>query len=409
MASLIEAHWLIPTVFATSCWALSDVCCDCAIAGGGDDEGDAAPPQPEKKPARGDAGPDAAAGPVASKSSSSPSKGDRPERWGAQLTPEQNAVVSALVSLCACGASLRLGFGSLGDVSKTTDGAVAVFAGAVHFVAYAVELRAYRTASSTVITPLLQLSAVWMTLLRAAQPLLLSTLFFDVSAAEEEEVALDGASLYVASSAMHPAHLLAIFCIFVGGFLPAARGRVSRFCEAKFYAEDAVRFCIVGELLICVYNALLHACTFEAGAAAADRGDVLRFFALSRLGNALACSCIVLCGLSDGFRWDDVRALRRADRRYLGVAAAGELLSVTGVCVVMFSYANFHEPAVVNAAEGGVQQLLNLVFAIALRAFAGFGREVDDRRTKLVSFALVSTGLYLSTIEAAPLPPPTHR
>ena len=75
----------------------------------------------------------------------------------------------------------------------------------------------------------------------------------------------------------------------------------------------------------------------------------------------------------------------------------------------MFSYANFHEPAVVNAAEGGVQQLLNLVFAIALRAFAGFGREVDDRRTKLVSFALVSTGLYLSTIEAAPLPPPTHR
>ena len=363
----------------------------------------------EKKPARGDAGPDAAAGPVASSSSSSPSKGDRPERWGAQLTPEQNAVVSALVSLCACGASLRLGFGSLGDVSKTTDGAVAVFAGAVHFVAYAVELRAYRTASSTVITPLLQLSAVWMTLLRAAQPLLLSTLFFDVSAAEEEEVALDGASLYVASSAMHPAHLLAIFCIFVGGFLPAARGRVSRFCEAKFYAEDAVRFCIVGELLICVYNALLHACTFEAGAAAADRGDVLRFFALSRLGNALACSCIVLCGLSDGFRWDDVRALRRADRRYLGVAAAGELLSVTGVCVVMFSYANFHEPAVVNAAEGGVQQLLNLVFAIALRAFAGFGREVDDRRTKLVSFALVSTGLYLSTIEAAPLPPPTHR
>ena len=87
MASLIEAHWLIPTVFATSCWALSDVCCDCAIAGGGDDESAAAPPQPvEKKPARGDAGPDAAAGPVASKSSSSPSKGDRPERWGAQLT-----------------------------------------------------------------------------------------------------------------------------------------------------------------------------------------------------------------------------------------------------------------------------------------------------------------------------------
>ena len=195
---------------------------------------------------------------------------------------------------------------------------------------------------------------------------------------------------------------MAISCIFVGGFLPAARGKVSRFCECAFYRQDAVRFCIFGELLICVYNALLHACTFRAGEAAADRGDVLRFFALSRLGNAGACAVLVLGGLGEGFSTADLVHLKYVDRRYLLIALAGELLSVCGVCVVTFSYANFHEPAVVNAAEGGVQQLLNLFFAIALRSLAGFGRPVTDRRTKLVSFALVATGLYLSTVESSP-------
>ena len=36
-----DVHWLVPTLAATSCWALSDVCCDYAIAGGDDDD---APP-----------------------------------------------------------------------------------------------------------------------------------------------------------------------------------------------------------------------------------------------------------------------------------------------------------------------------------------------------------------------------
>ena len=38
-----DVHWLVPTLAATSCWALSDVCCDYAIAGGDDDD---APPPP---------------------------------------------------------------------------------------------------------------------------------------------------------------------------------------------------------------------------------------------------------------------------------------------------------------------------------------------------------------------------
>ena len=70
-----DVHWLVPTLAATSCWALSDVCCDYAIAGGDDDD---APPPPDASPQM-----------------KSQEKGDE------QLTPEQNAVVSASVAAAA--------------------------------------------------------------------------------------------------------------------------------------------------------------------------------------------------------------------------------------------------------------------------------------------------------------------
>ena len=37
LSQLLNSHWLVPTVCATGCWALSDVCCDCAIASAEDD------------------------------------------------------------------------------------------------------------------------------------------------------------------------------------------------------------------------------------------------------------------------------------------------------------------------------------------------------------------------------------
>jgi len=357
-----DVHWLVPTLAATSCWALSDVCCDYAIAGGDDDD---APPPPDASPEM-----------------KSQEKGDE------QLTPEQNAVVSASVA-AAAGLSL---FAYQLKSSKATqtfdrDTAVAMAAGAVHFCAYAVELRAFRTASSTVITPLLQLSAVWMTLVRVIQPV--AALMVSSGGSSMDEVM--PTDFYVATAAMHPFHLAAIFLIFVGGFLPAAKGDVRKFGTCSFYKQEAVACCVIGELLICVYNALLHACTFKREDQASS---VLRFFVASRAGNALGCLFAVACIPS----FAHIRRVRRCGRRYVLIAFLGECLSVIGVAVVMLSYASFHEPAVVNAAEGGVQQLLNLLFAVSLRAFCGFGRAVTDVWTKLVSFALIAAGLALSAV-----------
>ena len=134
---------------------------------------------------------------------------------GEQLTPEQNAVVSASVAAAAGSALFMYQLKSKGATQTfDRDTAVAMAAGAVHFCAYAVELRAFRTASSTVITPLLQLSAVWMTLVRVVQPV--AALMVSSAGASMDEVM--PTDFYVATAAMHPFHFAAIFLIFVGGF-----------------------------------------------------------------------------------------------------------------------------------------------------------------------------------------------
>uniref|UniRef100_A0A7S3NR02 Protein RFT1 homolog n=1 Tax=Aureoumbra lagunensis TaxID=44058 RepID=A0A7S3NR02_9STRA len=424
-------HWLWSTAAATGCWSLSDICCDCCIEQNSDEN------QTSLKKAT------------------------------KQLTPEQNAVLSAMVSGIAAIFLVLYGLTpTLTDAGGRRDAIIALVAGAVHFAAYAIELKAYRTASSTVITPLLQLSAVWMTILRVVQPLAASALphsgeavarhgsklglnvppphasktFFSHRKLSNQVTDADLEGLYMATSAMRPAHVIAVFFIFVGGFLPAAHGNIKKFADRAFYRQDAVRFCVIGELLVCIYNALLHMCTFRAGnkmentsssldittslrRASFDsnlatffsrqifestvestsqdieqQADVLRFFVLSRVGTLLSCILVVLTRCSEGFGPSHFRSLIKCDLKYLLIALLGEILSVSGVLIVMFSYASFSEAAVCNAAEGGMQQLLNLILALAIRNCVGMGRQVDDFRTKVVSFALVSAGLALSVI-----------
>ena len=96
------------------------------------------------------------------------------------------------------------------------------------------------------------------------------------------------------------------------------------------------------------------------------------------MGNFLAC-CLLLCSRIE--LRDCARALPVVQPHILRLAVAGELLSVCGVGISMFSISIFEQPAVVNAAEGGIQQLLNLLFAcIACRL--GFGRKVSASLTQ---------------------------
>jgi len=315
-----------------------------------------------------------------------------------RLTPEQNALISGCVSMLTVAVAVgMLGMGTEEDESQvvvTHDICrliAAAVGGCVHFTAYLVTLCAFSSASSTVITPLMQLSAVWM-------------LPFSTAAA-----ALGFATF------IRPVHLLSVVLICAGGFLPAADGCLSLLASRRFWKQRAVRLVILGELLVCCYNVILHQATFqnpggavENGSAAATgvglEGDnvgisvsnsgTLRFFLVSRAANGLTCMALFL--FLPRLR-RHIWGLGRVAPCFLLTAFAGECLSMVGVGLVTFSYSSFYEPSVVNAAEGGLQQLFNLLFALTSRHVLGMGREVDQVSTKCVSFALVAAGLTLST------------
>lgn len=305
-----------------------------------------------------------------------------------QLTPEQNALLSGCISLCAAaivglgqhspGVSRTAGLASLFRVDVPS--ALAAVGGCFHFSAYLATLCAFSSASSTVITPLMQLSAMWM-------------LPFSMTAA-----------LFGFASLIRPVHLLSIALICTGGFLPAASGQLSYVLSSSFWKQSAVRYVVLGELLICCYNVILHQATFFSGIGQQavslndepdSIGSPLRFFLISRAANGLSCLCL-FCSVPS--LRQHALAMRSVGIGFLATSFVGECLSTFGVCLVTFSYSSFYEPSVVNAVEGGLQQLFNLLFALATHRILGWGRGVDQVPVKIVSFLLVASGLCLSTV-----------
>jgi len=401
--------WLWQTVAATCCWALSDVICDACIrppaadAAGdtteSEDVGTMAKPGPSPEPtslrqrrrpdALGEAvETDSREGKVTLRRITSPRlrpctqlmpevpaldwslDGDgKPEELD-RLTPEQNALVSGCVALVTALVACMLH--AVPITLGSTRLALAGVGGFFHFTAYLCTLCAFTSASSTVITPLMQLSALWM-------------LPFSTSAA----------SLGLAPI-IRPIHLVAVLLICAGGFLPAADGCLSSVATGKFWQQRAVRYVVTGELLICCYNVLLHQATFEEPGLEPSTTALapFQFFLISRVANGLTCAALFLAIPSlRSHLW----ALRKVKRRFFAVALLGEVLSMIGVCLVTFSYSGFYEPSVVNAVEGGLQQLFNLIFAIISHRLLGLGRGVEQVPVKCASLLLVSIGLALST------------
>ena len=267
-----------------------------------------------------------------------------------------------------------------GGCKASARDALALMGGSLHYSAYHFTLLAFGSTDSTVITPLMQLSALWM--------LPFSTI-----------TAVMGLAPYI-----RPLHLLSVAFICAGGFLPAALGSLSELLRGSFWRQRAVRYVMTGELLVALYTIIAHQCTSAfagdgghggGAAATADAGaDTLRFFGVSRLANGLTCA-LLFCS-SPSLRAQARALLHGVSVRFALMALLGECLSLLGVFLATFSVAAFYEPSVVNAAEGGLQQLFNLIFALVSHKALGAER-VDHVRVKIVSFLLVTAGLALST------------
>jgi hypothetical protein len=250
-----------------------------------------------------------------------------------------------------------------------------ISAGCVHYLAYYSTLRAYNQVSSTVITPLLQFSAILLLPIHSV------------------------VALWKGTDTIRPLHAIAVVLILVGGVLPISNGHLKAVLSAEFWVQPAVKACLLGELLVASYNLALHELTFS------QRQSTLGVFVWSRVGNFATCLTLFLA--TPRLR-KELWGLAHVSKRYLAICMTGQFVSVSGLLVVSFSYARFYEPAVVNAAEGGLQQLFNLALAALLAQLSqvegmplwvkNLGRPLTHIPVKLFSLVFIGMGLALTAV-----------
>ena len=91
----------------------------------------------------------------------------------------------------------------------------------------------------------------------------------------------------------------------------------------------------------------------------------------------------------------------RVAMKYIGLSAVSEGLTILGFYLASIAYGLFSQAAIVHAAEASLSQLLNLLIAYLLLRGFGVGRvsAVGSMTAKLVSFVMVTLGLFLCTLD----------
>lgn len=87
--------------------------------------------------------------------------------------------------------------------------------------------------------------------------------------------------------------------------------------------------------------------------------------------------------------------------RYIALSGISEGLTILGFYLASIAYGLFYQAGIVHAAEASISQLLNLAIAYILFKGFGIGRDsaVGSMTAKVVSFIMVTIGLFLCTLE----------
>jgi len=91
----------------------------------------------------------------------------------------------------------------------------------------------------------------------------------------------------------------------------------------------------------------------------------------------------------------------RVAHKYVYLSVISEGLTIVGFYLASIAYGLFYQAGIVHAAEASLSQLFNLLIAFLMLRVFNIGRSsaVSSMSIKLVSFVMVTIGLFLCTIE----------
>mmetsp|Transcript_12533 Transcript_12533/g.21018 ORF Transcript_12533/g.21018 Transcript_12533/m.21018 type:complete len:473 (-) Transcript_12533:244-1662(-) len=261
----------------------------------------------------------------------------------------------------------------------------AMLGGSMAFLHYYFLLKAFEGAPSTVLLPLVQVASV-------------STLLGSSVVA-----------LFRHEAWITPVHGLAYVLMFVGGILPATGGQLSALFHRSFWRQAFVSFAIFAEFALGLHDLMLSGCAYhsakplEAASVDGSESDAVEsfeFFVWSRLSFVL--TFFFMYSVSPKLN-TQLRELfsGRISTKFITLSALSEGLTVVGFYLASIAYGLFYQAGIVHAAEASLSQLLNLLLAFILLKCFGIGRSsaVGSMPAKLVSFVMVTLGLFLCTFD----------
>eukprot|EP00047_Mylnosiga_fluctuans_P006725 m.248720 g.248720 ORF g.248720 m.248720 type:complete len:393 (-) comp15824_c0_seq1:152-1330(-) len=258
---------------------------------------------------------------------------------------------------------------------------IAFASGFINALAALMLYKAYETAPSTVIVPLVQLTAVMM-LLTSTIVTMLAPVFPALLESEKD-------------SYLTPRDAIAYVIILIGGLYPAAKGNIQYFLRPEFWKQPYVMFILINDLMLAFLYEMIEIATSETHGVTPEQ-----YIIVSSYTTVLSYCFIFSCMRS---MRREVVELRHAHRKYIQLCVASEVLNWAAYWIATYAY-QVHQANVniVNTAEVALNQVMNLVTALVMKFLLSMGRDeaVTDLPAKILSCICVTGGIILSSTGA---------
>jgi len=236
------------------------------------------------------------------------------------------------------------------------------------FLSYFYVLKAFESAPSTVILPLLQFPSIFIFIASSTHK------YFSGLVWLERKV-----------------HVLAYLMIFLGGLVPATNGKLGVILTKKFWKQPFVKDAIISELCHGLYNFCITTAEDEID----SMGTYMEYFATTRI--LFILSFVVFLIFSKKWQ-DEIWRIRYVNSKAIWTTILVEIMTLIAYFCSAIAYQSYYQTGVVTAAESSLNQLLNLFSAYVLKKFFDLGREESAKGVgiKLISAFLILIGLLLA-------------
>ena len=261
-----------------------------------------------------------------------------------------------------------------------------ILAGMVYALAMMSVMKAWEHVPSTIVVPLMQLSGPMVEIMEACLG----------SVARKRGRGRMGVLAPVAHATLTHKDFFAFALITVGGLTPSTESLPQLFKIAT-WRRPSMSLLVLANVLYSMYFVMLALCVGDDTSRDPRERRALmeetQFVVISNLSSVTFLAA--LFALTPRLR-RHMRALRNVTLKTQLISGFAEFTNYFSMLLLTSAYQLHYSSGLVTAARTGLNQFINVIFALALYSAFKIGRPVKNLRKKLIAAAVVCAGLFIS-------------